>query len=348
MSRVLIVIDKYGWSYDTIARGLIAHNRDPDLRLALVSAAEDADLIEREHERYDLVFALGWTSVIAKRKGRGEAFADLLGFIDRRRLITGIHSHRSWDGYESTPGHSPKPPPELIEKLGCLRGVNVISRRLHRIFVDAGLERLTLTENGVDTTLFAPSRPPSSRRDAPLVVGFSGSTAIERHDTLKGFSEFIQPLADLPNVTVRALGGRGAHQVAREAMPALYDTIDLYVCASSSEGFSQSVLEASACGRAVVSTRVGGCEDLIRDGVNGYLVERDGDALRSVVTRLEADRPMLAALGARNREIVCSTYAWHNRVADWLAFIRAHLPRPAQRARCTGAAGAAGAAGVSS
>lgn len=326
MRRVLVVVDKYGWSYDTIAKGLVEHNTDPGLELQVASAAEDAERIAREHERFDLVFVLGWTNVFAKRKGL--AYQALLPFIDPRRLVTGIHSHRSWDGYASTPEHTPAPPDALIEKLAGLRGVNVISRRLHRIFQAAGLRNLTLTENGVDTTLFAPTRAPGAEPQAPLVVGFAGSTAIARHDDLKGFSAFIEPLADLPGVVVRALGGRGANQVPRAAMPALYNAIDLYVCASSSEGFSQSVLEASACARAVVSTKVGGCEDLIVDGLNGWLVPRRADAIRDAVARLAGDRRLLADMGARNRTIVQARFAWHVRVHDWLAFLRAHLPEP--------------------
>ncbi len=323
MSRVLVIIDKYGWSYDTIAKGLVEHNTDPALHFEVLSAKEDAAAIERRHAAFDLVFVLGWTSLFSKKPK--ERYRSLLPFLDPARVITGVHSHRSWDGYASLPDHSPPPPQELIEKLARVRGVNLISRRLWRLFGEAGLETIALTENGVDTALFSPSKPIRVDRGAPLVIGFSGATEIGKHDGLKGFSEFIAPLADMPGVQVRTLGGRGDGQVPRRQMPALYNEIDLYVCASSSEGFSQSVLEAAACGRGVVSTRVGGCEDLIRDGVNGFLVERRCEAFRSRIARLAADRPLVAELGRNNRSIVEREYAWPLRVQDWLGFVRAHL-----------------------
>lgn len=323
MKRVLVVIDKYGWSYDTIARGLVEYNADPGVEFSIASAAEDLPRIEREHRRFDLVFVLGWTSLFSNKAKHGHR--DLLPFLDRSRVITGVHSHRSWDGYASTPGYSPAPPTWMLDRLSQVRGVNAISRRLFRCFQSAGLERLSLTENGVDTMLFSPRIPVGCSRDRPLVVGFAGSTAIARHDDLKGFSELIEPLGQLRNVRVHALGGRGANQVPRASMPPLYNQIDLYICASASEGFSQSVLEASACGRAVVSTRVGGCEDLIEEGANGHLVERRADAIAAIVERLEREREQLPRLGARNREIVCERYAWSVRVRDWLGFIRRHL-----------------------
>lgn len=321
--KVLIVTDKPGWSYDTIAKGLVRYNDNPGLVLDIAAASGDMAFIEREHERYDLVFPLGWTDVISKNKK--QQFQDLLPFLDRRKLITGIHSHRSWDGYRSLPDFSPPVPSALLDKLAMLKGVNTISRRLLQIFERAGLTHIVLTENGVDTELFSPARPVNTDRRIPLVLGFSGSKEIAKHDFLKGFSEFIAPLGTIPNVRVEVLGARGEHQVKREHMPALYNQVDLYICASTSEGFSQSVLEAASCGRGVVCTRVGGCEDLIEEGRNGFFIERNLEQIRTVITRLEADRPLVASLGRNNRQIVLDRYAWSVKVKDWLRFVESHL-----------------------
>ena len=324
IGKVLLITDKPSWAYDTIAKGLVRYNDNASLHLDIAAASEQMDFIEGEHRHYDLVFPLGWTDVISKHKKQG--YQDKMPFLDRSKLITGIHSHRSWDGYASLPNYAPEPPPELLEKLSRLRGINIISRRLYRIFAAAGLTNLTLTENGVDTDLFTPQQAINTDRRLPLVLGFSGSKEIAKHDYLKGFSEFIAPLNALPNVQVMELGGRGEQQVARENMPALYNQIDLYVCASTSEGFSQSVLEASACGRGVISTNVGGCEDLIEDGRNGYFIERNLDQIKALINKLEADRGLVKSLGENNRRIVQNHYSWRIKVCDWLRFIEAHLP----------------------
>lgn len=321
--KILVIVDKYGWSYDTIAKGLVAHNTDERLSFDIVSVKADLDYIEQHHARYDLVFALGWTLVISKKKK--ENYRPLLPFLDRSKLITGIHSHRSWDGYASLPDVNPPPPAVLLDQLSGLKSINIISRRLYRIFKDAGLKNIVLTENGVDTDLFAPTSPVNTDRRLPLVLGFSGSTDIPKHDRLKGFSEFILPLNDLPNVVVKALGGRGDGQVKREEMPKLYNQIDLYLCASTSEGFSQSVLEASSCGRGVISTKVGGCEDLIQEHQNGFFITRDLTSIKKRIRALEADRLWVKRLGENNRKIVLEHYAWKIRVKAWLNFIVSNL-----------------------
>ena len=189
MHKVLIVIDKHGWSYDTIARGLVKHNPNADLVFDIVGVNEESEFIERHHGQYDLVFAIGWTLVMSKR--HKHHYRDLLPFLDRDKLITGIHSHRSWDDYLSLPEADREPPGELVQRLSKLKGINIISRRLFRIFSEAGLSNIVLTENGVDATLFTPARPVNTDRRTPLVIGFSGSTEIAKHDHLKGFSEFI-------------------------------------------------------------------------------------------------------------------------------------------------------------
>ena len=57
----------------------------------------------------------------------------------------------------------------------------------------------------------------------------------------------------------------------------IYALCDVWLCGSRSEGFHLPPSEAMACRCPVVSTRVGGPMDIIRDGVNGYLADI-GDA----------------------------------------------------------------------
>lgn len=58
-----------------------------------------------------------------------------------------------------------------------------------------------------------------------------------------------------------------------------YKALDLYIVASREEGGPKSVLESLASGVPLVSTRVGMAEDVIRSGINGYLVDKPDAAL---------------------------------------------------------------------
>lgn len=88
----------------------------------------------------------------------------------------------------------------------------------------------------------------------------------------------------------------------REDVPALLAAADIHVLCSDYEGMPNSVLEALAAGRPVVSTDVGGVAEVMRTGLDGVLV-RPGDqaALATAIRRLLNDPEQASALARRAR-----------------------------------------------
>jgi glycosyltransferase involved in cell wall biosynthesis len=95
-----------------------------------------------------------------------------------------------------------------------------------------------------------------------------------------------------------------------DALTALYTLCDAVLHPSTDDGMPNVVLEAMACARPVVVTRAGGLADLVRDGVNGFVVgERSldeaiaraledpsvGERARSAVPRPEEEARAYAA-----------------------------------------------------
>ena len=77
---------------------------------------------------------------------------------------------------------------------------------------------------------------------------------------------------------------------------------DIFVLPSSYEGTSQSVMQAMAQGRPVVTTRVGGLPYLIRDGFDGYLVPYGSkDELAKRIIHLLDDSVERSRMGKRAR-----------------------------------------------
>jgi glycosyltransferase involved in cell wall biosynthesis len=71
----------------------------------------------------------------------------------------------------------------------------------------------------------------------------------------------------------------------------LLRSLDLFVIPSHQEGLCIAALEAMACGVPVVSTRCGGPEQFVLEGLTGQLVDADPQALAVAIAAIAADRP---------------------------------------------------------
>jgi len=77
------------------------------------------------------------------------------------------------------------------------------------------------------------------------------------------------------------------------------------------EAFGVAVLEASACARPVIATRVGGVPEVVRDGETGLLVPpQDVAALADAVVRLASDARRRSDMGAAGYLFVRKNYTW--------------------------------------
>lgn len=91
---------------------------------------------------------------------------------------------------------------------------------------------------------------------------------------------------------------------------AFYQKCSVFVLPSYyREGLPRTILEAMACGRAVVTTDWPGCREPINEGVNGFMVPiKDADALYSKMALLASDAEKLSAMADAAYETCKRTY----------------------------------------
>lgn len=79
---------------------------------------------------------------------------------------------------------------------------------------------------------------------------------------------------------------------------------DVFVLSSNWEGLPISVLEAMRAELPIVATRVGGLSEVVRDGQNGYLVERDDfEGMAKAIDKLAFDPVSRKRLGHESARI---------------------------------------------
>ena len=96
-----------------------------------------------------------------------------------------------------------------------------------------------------------------------------------------------------------------------------YRLFDAFLLPSVNEGTPVSAIESLASGTPVVANRVGGVPDVVRDGVDGFLVEPgDVDAAAARLAELAADPALRSRLGESGRARVLERYSVERLVDD--------------------------------
>jgi phosphatidylinositol alpha-1,6-mannosyltransferase len=175
---------------------------------------------------------------------------------------------------------------------------------------------IDVINNGVDTRTFMPGERHAPASDVHIVcVGRLIDRKGQHHllhaaDTLRrrGGTRFRISIVGTGDAEqslkeqCRALGldhvVTFAGVVDRQDMPRIYHEADIFVLPSHNEGMSIALLEAMASGLPVVVTQTGGSDELVRDGVNGLVVQwADRTGLAEALHRLVTDDGMRCRMG---------------------------------------------------
>lgn len=207
-----------------------------------------------------------------------------------------------------------------------------VSRRVVDELVDhhgVPRDRITVIPNGTDLDRYTPDGPVAKLRDMFAIPADSRILMFAGHEfDRKGLAHLIEALSHpgclSAHVVVVGAGdaaayarlaeGKGtANRVhftgPRNDLPALYRAADAFVFPSAYETFSLVCMEAMACGLPLFATRVGGIEDYLVDGQNGFAIERNGAAIAATLAPILGDPVRLAQLG-RGARATSIDYSW--------------------------------------
>lgn len=246
----------------------IVHIPLPSLRpAAALSAAIRVGRYIRKH-RIRLLHAYDTSAVLMVPVARALRVPAILSSALGRRDLLDSRSHRltRW---------TDRMVDAIVVNCEAMRRHLVDDERVSR-------ERIELCYNGVVTTEFFPSDPPRPPvlLDASLVIG---SVCVLRPE--KALSVLQEAFSKIRHLDLRMKlvfvgGGEELAKLRKNAIrlgiadanifiPATQNvadwmrSIDIFVLPSFSEAFSNALLEAMACGCAVVGSRVGGTPELI-------------------------------------------------------------------------------------
>lgn len=229
----------------------------------------------------------------------------------------------------------------LYSALRAADRVVCVSEALRAFAIAAGVspEKTMVVGNGVDLAKFAPVARAEARREFGLAIDAPVLVSVGRLVEGKGFHRVIECLPALlrvfPDLQYLIVGSGGPEgdmsaalraqaaaagvaehvrflgQLPPERMKTAYSAADVFVLATSYEGWANVFLEAMACGLPVVTTRVGGNAQVVCRPELGTLVPfGDSAALTEAIAaalRKPWDREQIIEHARSN--------AWEKRVA---------------------------------
>jgi glycosyltransferase involved in cell wall biosynthesis len=114
-----------------------------------------------------------------------------------------------------------------------------------------------------------------------------------------------------------------------------YQSADVFVLTSESEGMPAVTLEAMSCGLPIVTTNVPGNQEIVRDGENGFLINvGDTEALAKSLARLIEGRELRQRMGERSRQLM-QPYEWREIMRQYAGIMQeiVHPNSSAQRSQ---------------
>ena len=212
--------------------------------------------------------------------------------------------------------------------------VVTVSEYVRNYLIKEGIhsEKIVAIPTGIDTSKFSPEKTTENLRqelglepDIPLI----GTIAILRrkkghHILLDAIPLILQKIPEavfvfagdgpqkeniLNKIHTSGLSDKVFMLGLRRDIPEILKSIDLFVLPTLQEALGTSFIEAMAMEKPVIGTDVGGVGEVVRDGINGYLVEPNNpSALADAVIKILENRERAMAMGMEGRKIVEQNY----------------------------------------
>lgn len=206
--------------------------------------------------------------------------------------------------------------------------------------------KLRRFRNGVDTGKYSPHSY-HEKINAKTALGFENSTLflfVGRLSPEKRVKEFIEIWAQVfseeqvkPKMRLvivgkgpeggsikKAVADLGVGETvtlvgAKDDLLPYYGAGDVFVLPSISEGLSNSMLEAMACGEAIMAGRVGGAREAVIDGVSGCLFDPlKPQEIKACIRKLMSDHTMPLKMGEESRKMAVNNYSMARVAEDLL------------------------------
>ena len=332
--KIALIIDTEGWAFDNVAKQIKKHLTEYDIDIIPGRLIEGNMLrLFLFCEDYDLIHFLwrGYLSLINRQEMKTYS-EEYLGinfeefktkYIYNKKISFSVCDHLYLEGEE-------KWRTEEIFKFAD--SYTVTSKKIFEIYSEFDKKPKMIINDGVDLTKYKPINLERFKNIDKVTVGWVGNSKFKDsygNDDLKGVEGIIKPaIAELQqegyNIELN-LADRNIKMISQEEMPNFYNSIDLYVCASKTEGTPLTLVEAMAMGIPIISTDVGIVSEVLGEKGKKYILEeRTKDCLKNKIKEMIKNKQDFEEISKENL-IQVKNNDWGNICLKYKEFFETNL-----------------------
>ncbi len=220
----------------------------------------------------------------------GYSFVNYLNGVPMNKRVTGVTAHRIKN--------------VVIGMMRKAKHIHANSILLKNDLERWGLKNVYYLPNGVDDDLFKPKVPiPVNKNN--ITVGHVG-----KKSNNKAQEEFILPAMNISKAIQFLHFNDFTNSIPHTEMPDIYQKFDVYICASREDGTPNPALESASCGRPILSNRIGNMPEFVKDGYNGFLVNRNVNEYVQKIKWFKENPDKMIEMGVNARETVLKYWTW--------------------------------------
>lgn len=275
--KIMLITDVNGWAWSIKSKYIVKYLSD-EFDFDIFNFLEDGRRTGIDRSSHDLYFTFGYS------------YIDKISHIEKNRRITGVTAHRTKN---------------LIKSKMKLAGhVHANSIMLVNELKSMGFDNVYYLPNGVDENLFYIKNSIPEQREN-IIVGHVGKLSPR-----KGQNQYIKPAIKESNAESFLHLNNYRNRIDHNKMVDVYQKMDVFIVASDEDGTPNPALEAAACGRPIISNRIGNMPEFIKDGYNGFLVEKDVDAYVDKINWFRDNRDKMIEMGMNARKTIEEDWTW--------------------------------------